>query len=176
MAEHIVVIGGGNTAIDIAVQSKRLGAEHVTIAYRRGPVEMGATHHEQEFAQTNGVVIRHWMMPSRIVGKAGRVTGIELERTMLGADGRLAPAGALERLRADAVFLAIGQHLIGDMLTTGDGPLALSGAKIEISADFQTSVAGIYAGGDCVKTGEDLTVQAVEDGKRAAAAIHSYLS
>ena len=65
VGRKVVVIGGGNTAIDIAVQSKRLGAEDVTIVYRRGPGQMSATPHEQEFAQTNGVKIKHWARPLR---------------------------------------------------------------------------------------------------------------
>jgi len=176
VADKVVVIGGGNTAIDIAVQSKRLGADHVTLAYRRGPKEMGATHHEQDFAQTNGVTIQHWVMPRRIVGDGGKVTAIELERSQIGDDGRLAGTGDIERLAADTVFLAIGQRLVSEMLDVGGTALNLDGHKIAVDEHYQTNIEGIFAGGDCISTGEDLTVQSVEDGKRAAASIDTYLS
>ncbi len=67
VGRKVVVIGGGNTAIDIAIQSKRLGAEDVTLVYRRGPDNMSATHHEQEFAQVNGVKIKHWARPVKLL-------------------------------------------------------------------------------------------------------------
>ena len=75
VGRRIVVIGGGNTAIDIAVQAKRLGAEDVTMVYRRGPEHMGATGHEQEFAQINGVTIKHWARPVRLIGDDGQARG-----------------------------------------------------------------------------------------------------
>src|SRR3546814_3604831 len=66
VGRRVVVIGGGNTAIDIAVQTWRLGAEEVTLVYRRGPEALSATHHEQDFAQTCGVTIRHWAQPKAL--------------------------------------------------------------------------------------------------------------
>ena len=71
IGRRVVAIGGGNTAIDIAVQAKRLGAEDVTIVYRRGADAMSATEHEQEFAQTNGVRIKHWATPVRLIRRSG---------------------------------------------------------------------------------------------------------
>ncbi|MCZ6604040.1 MAG: NAD(P)-dependent oxidoreductase [Alphaproteobacteria bacterium] len=177
VADKVVVIGGGNTAIDIAVQSKRLGAREVTIGYRRGPTQMGATDHEQAFAQTDGVAIRHWVQPYRILGADGRVVGIELERTALDGDGRVAGTGVIDVVAADMVFVAIGQYLVGDMLDAGDGSaVVVEGGRIVVDARMQTNVKGIFSGGDCVASGDDLTVQSVEDGKRAAANIHSFLS
>lgn len=171
VGDRIVVIGGGNTAIDMAVQSKLLGAREVTIAYRRGAQEMGATGHEQELAQVTGVAIRHWALPLRIVGEAGRVTGIELERAEPDGKGGAAGTGIVDRLEADIVFTAIGQAL-----ALGDAAIDCEGGRIIVGADMQTSVAGVFAGGDCVKSGQDLTVQAVQDGKIAAAAIDRYLA
>ncbi len=176
VGRKIVVVGGGNTAIDIAVQTKRLGAEDVTICYRRGPDEMGATWHEQEVAQTSGVKIKHWVRPVRLHGENGHVSGIELEYTTLGDDGRLAGAGDTAILPADSVFTAIGQVLIADPLAEGSSELLdLRDGRIAVDEDLQTSLPGVFAGGDCID-GLDLTVQAVEDGKVAARAIDRLLS
>jgi glutamate synthase (NADPH/NADH) small chain len=73
IGRRVVVVGGGNTAIDIAVQAKKLGAEDVTIVYRRGPDNMSATWHEQELAQTNGGGIKHWARPVRLIGHKGQL-------------------------------------------------------------------------------------------------------
>ncbi len=176
VGRRIVVIGGGNTAIDIAVQTKRLGAEDVTICYRRGPEEMGATWHEQEVAQTSGVRIKHWVRPVRLHGANGHVGGIELEYTRLGDDGRLTGTGDTTTLPADSVFTAIGQILIADPVADGAGaPLDIRGGRIAVNDERQTSLSGVFAGGDCID-GLDLTVQAVEDGKIAARSIHSSLT
>ena len=89
VGRRVVVIGGGMTAIDAAVQSKLLGAEEVTICYRRGKEHMNASEFEQDLAATKGVSIRHWLQPKRVVVLSGKVAGIELEYTAL-RDGRLA--------------------------------------------------------------------------------------
>jgi glutamate synthase (NADPH/NADH) small chain len=166
-----VVIGGGNTAIDIAVQSKRLGAEDVTLVYRRGKDNMNATWHEQEFAQINGVRIKHWARPSRLIGKDGRVKEIEFEYTQLDDSGRLMGTGDHFTLLADQVFKAIGQTFVPDPLMNGSAEvLELNGGRLAVNADRQTSLPDVWAGGDCI-AGDDLTVAAVQDGKLAAMAI-----
>lgn len=171
VGRRIVVIGGGNTAIDIAVQTKRLGAEDVTIIYRRGPEAMSATHHEQEFAQTNGVKIKHWARPRRLVGHNGHVREAEFEYTRLDA-GRLVGTGESFTLAADMVFKAIGQVFVADPLREGGKELLeLAKSRIKVDAERKTSLERVWAGGDCTGGGEDLTVRAVEDGKRAAHAI-----
>src|SRR5215468_9926916 len=171
VGRRIVVIGGGNTAIDIAVQSKRLGAEDVTIVYRRGPEQMGATWHEQELAQTNDVRIKHWARPVRVIGEAGRLIAAEFEYTRLDTSGRLVGSGEVFSLEADQVFKAIGQVLVSDPLRSSDRQvLQMQGAKIAVDSDRHTSLPGVWAGGDCT-AGADLTVQAVQDGKVAAHAI-----
>ena len=176
VGRKIVVIGGGNTAIDIAVQTKRLGAEDVTIVYRRGPEQMSATHHEQEFAQTNGVKIKHWARPLRVLGEGGHVRAVEFEYTEIGEQNKLVGTGERFVLPADQVFKAIGQTFVPDPLVNGaQQPLDLKGGRIAVDADRQTSVPGVFAGGDCVSGGQDLTVQAVQDGKLAAHAIDRYL-
>jgi glutamate synthase (NADPH/NADH) small chain len=175
VGRRIVVIGGGNTAIDIAVQTKRLGAEDVTIVYRRGPRHMGATPHEQEFAQTNGVRIKHWAQPVRLVGRGGAVREVEFEYTQLDDSGRLAGTGDRFRLAADMVFKAIGQVLVpAPFEKDAVEPLALAAGRVLVNDDRQTTLPGVFAGGDCT-AGVDLTVRGVQDGKIAAHAIDRYL-
>jgi len=174
IGSRVVVIGGGNTAIDIAVQAKRLGANYVTLAYRRGPEQMGATDFEQELAQTNGVVIRHWARPVALTGANGSAVEVTFETARLGDDGRLVATGSAFTIVADQVFKAIGQTFDETPLSTGEAP-NISGGRIEADADGRTSLAGVYAGGDCVH-GDDLTVAAVADGNAAAAAIDADLS
>ena len=176
VGRKVIVIGGGNTAIDIAVQSKRLGAEDVTICYRRGPDEMGATWHEQEVAQTSGVKIKHWVRPVRLNGENGHVGSIDLEYTELGEDGRLTGTGDTTTLPADSVFTAIGQVLIADPLAEGSSELLdIRDGRIAVNEELETSLPGVFAGGDCI-AGLDLTVQAVEDGKIAARSIDRLLN
>ena len=174
VGRRIVIIGGGNTAIDIAAQTRYLGAEDVTIVYRRGPSAMGATVREQEFAQTAGVKIKHWAQPKRLIGGNGDVVAAEFEYTRQAEGGPLEGTGETFTLPADMVFTAIGQVFVGDPVS-GDGQaLELSGGRIEVDGEGATSLPGVYAGGDCV-AGEDLTVQAVQDGKVAALAMDRYL-
>jgi dihydropyrimidine dehydrogenase (NAD+) subunit PreT len=175
VGRKVVVIGGGMTAIDIAVQAKRLGAEEVTIAYRRDRDAMKASAYEQEVALTNGVVIREWLQPKRLLGEGGHVCGIELERTAQDGSGRLGGTGETVTLEADQVFKAIGQTFVPDALG-GAEVLSLDGGRLGVDAERRTSLSGVWAGGDCIAEGEDLTVAAVEDGKVAARSIHAALS
>ena len=165
VGRRVVVIGGGNTAIDAAIQSRRLGAEEVTLVYRRGPESMGATVVEQAFARDEGVRIVHWARPLAIHDVDGAVSAIEFAWTAPGPDGRPQDTGERFTLPADSVLKAIGQAL--DPVT---GP-ALKGGRIAVDAEYHTTLEKVWAGGDCVGGKVDLTVQSVEDGKRAAAAI-----
>ncbi|TWB46134.1 NAD(P)-dependent oxidoreductase [Nitrospirillum pindoramense] len=167
---RVVVIGGGNTAVDAAIQSLCAGAAEVTMAYRRGTAEMGATGHEQDLARTQGVVLRTWLAPREILGAGGAVSGIVLERMAMDA-GRLVGTGETVTIPCDVVLKAVGQKLAPGGL---DG-LALAGGRIQVDETLATSLPGVYAGGDCIKSGEDLTVQSVADGKAAAFAIDAYL-
>jgi len=176
VGRRIVVIGGGNTAIDIAVQTRRLGAEEVTLVYRRGPGTMSATAHEQAFAQINGVTIRHWARPARLHVAGGHVAAAEFETTTQMENGHVIGTGARFSLAADMVFKAIGQSFIADPLAPGHlDALELENGRIRIDAAFRTSLPGVWAGGDCVARGQDLTVEAVEHGKRAAIDIDAAL-
>jgi dihydropyrimidine dehydrogenase (NAD+) subunit PreT len=175
VGRRVVVIGGGNTAIDIAVQTKRLGAEDVTLVYRRGPEAMSATTHEQRFAQVNGVKIKHWARPLQIRGHNGEVRDVVFEYTRLDG-GRLAGTGEHFALPADMVFKAIGQVFVADPLQDGTRELLeLENGRIKVDDERRTSLPKVWAGGDGIGGGEDLTVRAVEDGKRAAQSIHRSL-
>ena len=166
VGSNVVVIGGGMTAIDIAVQSKRLGADSVTIAYRRGAEQMGASEFEQKLAQTNGVTIHHWVAP-RAISQLDDGLSIELEISQLDDEGRLQSTGDTMTLAADVIFKAIGQKMANHEL---DG-IDLEHGRILVDEDRATTLDGVWAGGDCVVDGEDLTVSAVQDGKLAAIAI-----
>lgn len=181
IGNNVVVIGGGNTAIDAAIQSKRLGAETVTLVYRRGEDNMSATNWEIDLAKKNGVVVRLWSAPEAISGdisgdisedKSGaksadnKVNSIRLSKMQV-ENGRLMSTGEHYELQADMVLKAVGQKLDHALLA----PLEISGNKISINEHYQTSLPDVFAGGDCIDSGEDLTVQAVEDGKRSAHAM-----
>ncbi|MGI9202037.1 MAG: NAD(P)-dependent oxidoreductase [Woeseiaceae bacterium] len=163
---NVVVIGGGMTAIDIAVQSKRLGAEQVVLAYRRGPEQMGASEFEQKLAQTSGVTMRHWVVPKSITKSAGSLH-IELDKTRLDSDGRLQPTGETVTINTDVVFKAIGQKMAEHEL---EG-VQMQHGRIVVDDSQATTLESVWAGGDCVVGGEDLTVSAVQHGKVAAIAI-----
>lgn len=171
VGQRAVVIGGGMTAIDIATQIRLLGAEQVTIVYRRSKEAMGASEEEQEFAQTKGVNVRYNAQPTKLECLEGHVCEVEFERTRTGSEGRLEGTGETFKLSADMTFKAIGQ--------TFDSPsgiaLALDKGRIRVDAQRKTSIDGVWAGGDCVCDGEDLTVAAAQDGKLAANSINEYL-
>ena len=171
VGRRVVVIGGGNTAIDAAIQSRRLGAEEVTLVYRRGPESMSATVLEQAFARDEGVRIVHWARPMAVQAHEGSVSGVEFEYTEVDSNGRLQGTGETFALAADSVLKAIGQAF-----APGPNAPALRHGRIAVDAEFHTTIERVWAGGDCVGGKLDLTVQAVEDGKRAAASIHQELS
>lgn len=174
VGRHVVVIGGGMTAIDVAVQCRRLGSEEVTIVYRRGREHMGASRYEQELALGDGVRIRHWARPVRLVGME-HVTRIEFESTRLGSDGALEGTGDRFALAADVVFRAIGQEMDWDGLGAAAAVLEIVDGRVAVDAGRKTSLDNVWAGGDCVAGGKDLTVTAVQDGKIAAESIDRWL-
>ena len=163
VGRNVIVIGGGMTAIDIAVQSKRLGAENVDIVYRRGPEDMGASEFEQQLAQTSGVTVHHWLHPKAVHG-AEHVETVEFDKN-----------GQPVTMPADVVFKAIGQRLADRELADELKGIDLEYGKILVDEDQATSLPGVWAGGDCVLGGDDLTVSAVQHGKVAALAIDRYL-
>jgi dihydropyrimidine dehydrogenase (NAD+) subunit PreT len=161
VGRDVVVIGGGMTAIDVAVQSKRLGAEQVHMVYRRGPEKMSASVFEQALAQTSGVTLHHRASPARILGEE-HVTGVEFD-VEASEDGM--------RLDADVVFKAIGQRMDNGGLDS----LKTESGRFVVDAEQKTSQDKVWAGGDCVVGGDDLTVSAVQHGKIAAISIDQYL-
>ena len=169
VGRRIVVIGGGMTAVDIAVQTKRLGAEDVTMVYRRSQEHMKASAFERELAQISGVKIKYSAKPVRLIGENGHIRAIEFEYTHPGADGECFT------LEADMVFKAIGQTFVAGPVAGASDALELEGGRIAVDAARRTSLPDVWAGGDCVAGGQDLTVAGVEDGKIAAAAIDRYL-
>ena len=181
VGRHVLVIGGGMTAVDAAVQSKLLGAETATIVYRRGAAAMSASKHEQDWAQTQGVLIRHWAAPLELLTDKGMVVGMRFAHTEL-RDGRLVHSGETFTLHADQVLRAIGQTFqagsLGGQTPDGQAPqaaLRLQAGRILTDGQGRTSLAGVWAGGDCRFGGRDLTVEAVEHGKVAAQSIHRSL-
>jgi glutamate synthase (NADPH/NADH) small chain len=176
IGRRVVVIGGGMTAVDAAVQSKLLGAEEVTICYRRGKEQMNASEFEQDLAASHGVTIRHWLQPKKVIAQDGRVAAIELEYTAE-RDGRLAGTGETVVLAADQVFKAIGQTFVPAALNGSAATVTLEKGRIRVDAEGRTSMPKVWAGGDCVTDArEDLTVAAVAAGRDAAESIHRALT
>jgi dihydropyrimidine dehydrogenase (NAD+) subunit PreT len=176
IGRNVAVIGAGNTAIDCATVARRLGAERVTMIYRRSAREMTAYPHEYDFVKKEGVEFRFLTQPVGVETENGRVTGLRALRMELGppdASGRRAPravAGSEFTIAADQVVKAVGQEKPSLAERLG---LAIDHGYIKVSGAFETSVPGVFAGGDCVRAKNAAsTVMAVQDGKLAAAAIH----
>ena len=167
VGRRVVVIGGGMTAVDAAVQSRLLGAEQVTIVYRRGPEAMSASSVEQRWAQTHGVTIRHWATPKEVVCEGGELRGMCFAETTLKA-GKLVETGELFTLDADMVLRAIGQTCVTE---PAGAAIELKGGRIATDDEGRTKHPRVWAGGDCRFGGRDLTVEAVEHGKRSAVSI-----
>jgi len=165
----VLIIGAGNTAIDCATVAKRLGSERVTMIYRRTKQQMTAYDHEYSFVKNEGVAFEFLAQPVRVVTEAGSVVGLECVRT------RLTPhpepvAGTEFVLRAKQIVKAIGQNRPSIALMLGVGT---ERGLIAVNGGFETSVPGIFAGGDCIRLkGAASTVMAVQDGKLAARSIH----
>jgi dihydropyrimidine dehydrogenase (NAD+) subunit PreT len=179
VGKHVAVIGAGNTAIDAATIAKRLGAESVTMVYRRTPTEMTAYNFEFEFAKKEGIEYRFLVAPIAVQGST-QVTGLECVKMRLGApdaSGRPRPEPIPDSnfvLNCDMVISAIGQEKQPNLATRLE--LEMHNGYVVVDAHNQTSRRGVYAGGDCVRiTGDASTVMAVQDGKIAASGIHAQL-
>ena len=171
VGRKVVVIGGGMTAVDAAVQSKKLGAEDVTIVYRRGQDDMSASSYEREWAQKNGVKLKFWAAPEAMMEDHDQVLGVKFAYTRL-EDGKLVETGETFMLEADLVLKAIGQKFVAEDIRS---EINLTQGRIVTDAHGRTSNPKIWAGGDCRFGGRDLTVEAVEHGKQAALSIHAAL-
>jgi len=164
----VVVIGGGMTAVDAAVQSKLLGARTVSLVYRRGRENMAASRFEQDLAASHGVNLVFNAAPKAFKGE-NAIESVVFEYNR--QDGpNLVPTGETVEIRADQALVAIGQWMDAE---TGD--LELDGTTLARFDGNRSSMARVWVGGDCAHGGEDLTVAAVEDGKIAAESINAAL-
>ena len=172
VGNDVIVVGAGNTAIDAATQAKRLGAERVTIVYRRGEEEMPAYPYEYELAKRDGCEFRFFTVPRRVLGD-GAVTGLECVRAELGAPdarGRRQPAeiaGSEHVIPCDMLLKATGQLPRAEFAR--DAGLTVEGGKIV------SSKPNVFIGGDAASGGAEI-VNAAAEGKSAAARIHALLS
>ena len=180
VGRNVLVIGAGNTAVDCATIARRLGADRVTMVYRRTDREMTCYDHEYDFARREGIEFRFLAQPARVLLNDGLPIGLECLRVELAtpdASGRPTPtpvAGSEFILEADQIVKAIGQQKPSIAALLG---LKTSRGFIAVDNDFETSHAGLYAIGDSIRaTGAASTVMAVQDGKLAAAAIHHKLA
>jgi dihydropyrimidine dehydrogenase (NAD+) subunit PreT len=175
LGDAIAIIGGGNTAIDAATVSKRLGASSVTMFYRRGPERMTAYGFEIEFAKSEGVEFRFNTLPHRIISDGGRITGLELIRTDPAGTARAIP-GTEYVVPIDNVIPAIGQSKFADLLDAF-GVLHERGIAV-VEPSMQTNNPKVFAAGDCMfRAGESdaMVVEAAERGKTAAKSIDALL-
>ncbi len=178
---RVAVVGGGNTSIDCVTQAQRLGAEEVTLVYRRGPEEMPAYKHEVALAKESGCHFVYLANPVRILGR-GRVEVLELQRMRLAApdaSGRRKPepaGGDNLMLNVDMVIASTGQMPHSELLEslTPRG-VRLDRGRVQVDTrNMQTSNPRYFAGGDCVSGGQEV-VNAVAEGKRAASGIAAFI-
>ncbi|MHB8577539.1 MAG: NADPH-dependent glutamate synthase [Dehalococcoidia bacterium] len=182
MGKRVVVIGGGDTSMDCVRTAIRLGADEVTCVYRRTEAEMLGRAEERKNAREEGVHFDYLTIPLRFMGEEGKVTGVQCQRMELGEpdeSGRRRPVpvrGSEFVLAADSVAIAIGYNADPLIPTTTQGVKANRWHLLEVDPETgETSRPGVFAGGDNVN-GADLVVTALADGRRAAAAMHRYLS
>jgi glutamate synthase (NADPH/NADH) small chain len=180
VGRKVIVIGAGNTAVDCATIAKRLGAEHVTMVYRRTDREMTCYEHEYDFARKEGIEFRFLSQPARVLSSDGAPIGLECLRVELGvpdASGRPAPmpvAGSEFVLHADQIVKAVGQNKPALAAMLG---LQTRKGFIAVDEDFETGAPAVFAIGDCIRaSGAASTVMAVQDGKLAAASLHRKLA
>lgn len=172
--ESIVVIGGGNTAIDAVSQASRLGADRVHLSYRRGRDEMKAYPHDIERALKSGVEFIHWSTPLRIEGE-GSVSALVCQRMQYSQDGELDAVPDSEfKIAATIVLRATGQEKRVGFFDQIDGVETDEGERVVVDDGFRTGNSKIWAGGDCVNGGKEV-VNAVAHGKAAAASIDRVL-
>ena len=176
---NVLVIGGGNTAVDVATAAVRLGAEKVTIAYRRSVTDMPAFLYEYELTKSDGITWAFSAAPVRILGKGGKTRGIEFVRTRSKGEGRSAKLemvpGSNFTLEADMVVKALGQQPLSELLQAIPGLDVQNRRVIVDPQSGATSVPGLFAGGDCTSSGAEV-VDAVQAGKTAASGIHASLT
>jgi len=178
VGRRVVVIGGGNTAIDAATAAVRLGADRVTIAYRRTRADMPAYAHEYELAKSDGVIFEWLSAPLECLRTGGTLTGLRMQRLEMqgvGRDANLVPvAGSEFMLECDMVVKALGQQPLVGLMGAIDGLEIDRGRVVVDPRSGATSVPGLFAGGDCISNGAEV-VNAVEEGRIAARGISDFL-
>lgn len=180
VGKSVAVVGGGNTAIDAVRTAVRLGAENVTLLYRRTESEMPAEKLEIEEAKEEGVNFKFLCAPLKVITENGKAKGLLLQKMMLGEPdegGRRAPVpveGETEEIMYDTIISAVGQAVKKDGL---DGlELTKKGTVAVDELSFATSVSGVFAAGDAINKGPDIAIRAIAGGKNAARAIDCYLN
>jgi glutamate synthase (NADPH/NADH) small chain len=179
---RVVVVGGGNVAMDAVRTARRLGAQEATVVYRRGRDELPARREEIHHAEQEGIRFELLASPVEVLGDpAGWVRGLRCVRTTLGdpdASGRRRPepvAGSAFDIACDMVVIAIGTRS-NPLLTASEPDLAVNdGGYLVVDDEGMTSLPGVFAGGDIVR-GAATVILAMGDGRRAAAAIGRYLA
>lgn len=179
VGRNVIVVGAGNTAIDAATEAARLGAEEVTIVYRRGKDEMPAYEFEYELALQDRVRFRWFTQPVEVMGN-GKVTGLRCQRMQPGepdSSGRPRPVpvpGSEFVIEADMVIKATGQENHDNLFSSISG-LHVERGLVLVNAEYQTSNPRYFAGGDCINGGQEV-VNAVAHGKAAAKGIDRWLT
>ena len=182
IGDKVAIIGGGNTALDAARTSWRLGAQEVTVIYRRSRKEMPANDIEIEEAGKEGVVFHYLAAPTKLMGENGKLTHLEYLEMELGEpdeSGRRRPVpkkGTETVIEVDNVINAIGQFPVTDFLTKDNiGLSKWNTIEVVNPLTGETTHEGVFAGGDAV-TGASIAVEAIGAGRRAARSIHCYLA
>jgi formate dehydrogenase major subunit len=181
----VLVIGGGNAAMDAARTALRLGSEKVTLLYRRSRAEMPAHHEEVSATEHEGVQFEFLVSPTQVISKDGRFHALEFIRNILkeaDGSGRARPVpipGSETRIEAELMIIAIGQST--ELTTFGIDPDLKSmdmtkwGTPMADPNTLQSSIPDLFVGGDLLR-GPQTVIQAIADGRRAAVSIHQYLS
>ncbi len=180
LGKSVAVVGGGNTAIDAVRTAVRLGAENVTLIYRRTESEMPAEKDEIKDAKEEGVNFKFLVAPLNVVTENGKVKGINLQKMKLGepdSSGRRSPVaidGETEILYCDTIISAIGQQVVSDDVKELE--LTVRGTILCNENSFKTSIDGVFAAGDVINKGPSIAVRAIAGGKNAARSIDCYLN
>lgn len=178
LGNKVLVVGGGNTAMDVARTAVRLGAEKVSVLYRRTREEMPAEDIEIEEAEEEGVEFIYLVAPEEVIGNGSRATGLRCQKMRLGepdASGRRKPEPTGEEIvfEADTIIAAIGQRVNAREI---QGLNIAKSGTIEIKeGTFETNIPGVFAGGDAA-TGPKIAIEAIAQGKDAASVINSFLN
>ncbi len=178
LGSRVAVIGAGNTAIDALTCAKRLGADRVTMYYRRGEAQMSAYEFEYDFAKEEGIEFRFFCAPKRVIADDGRVTGVEFVKTSLASSNGVTSVPGSEFIEpCDTVIRAIGQSRL--LATLEAAGVQHDGGVVRVDDAMRTTCKGIFAAGDAIfKKGEReaMVVEAAQQGKTAAKSVHEFLT